>query len=346
MLTDVIPDRVVASCLFDSAGWMQQWANAPIEQCMERRYALCDDGSGSYDVLPVYLVRHSPFWFGYERQSRVDPLCQGSIAFAGSTYSMYSKRGPVSPKLIRDAYGQARDWCDTGQAEILVVPNITSAGVRDWIAEVGQPASQLLLDRTYYIEHADNFAAYLHRLDRKVRRDIERRLRRSAERGVRIRLLPPDQATSLVEAALPLTVGTTDEHGWPPLYDEATLQCLLRVPGAVLAAAEVDGRLIGAFFGFVHGDEVTFMCGGVDYSTLTEYSTYVALMYRSVEWACDRGLRRVEWGRDNYRFKERHSLVGVDLWALVYDFAADAGRHRKLAQMKAELVAYIAGEPE
>jgi CelD/BcsL family acetyltransferase involved in cellulose biosynthesis len=344
-IADVVPDRVVASCLFDSVGWMRQWATAPIEQCLQRRYALDGDGSGSYDVLPVYLVRHSPFWFGYERQSGVDPLCQGSIAFAGSTHSMYSKRGPVSPKLIRDAYGQARDWYDAGQADILVVPNITSAGVDDWIAEVGQPDAQLVLDRTYYIEHSDNFTAYLHRLDRKVRRDIERRLRRSAERGVRFRLLPADQAASFIKAALPLTIGTTDEHSWPPLYDEATLHCLLRVPGAVLAVAEVGDRLIGVFFGFVHGEEVTFLCGGVDYSTLPEYSTYVVLMYGCVQWACDTGLRRVEWGRDNYRFKERHGLVGVDLCALVYDFAEDAGRRGKLARMRTELIAYIVGDP-
>lgn len=345
MLADAIPDRVTASCLFDSAGWMRGWETVPIEQCSRRRYALEGDGSGSYDVLPVYLVRHSPFWFGYERETKVDPLCQGDIAFAGSTYSMYSKRGPVSAKLIRDAYDQARDWCETGQAEILVVPNLTSAGVRDWIAEAGEPAGQMVLDRTYYAEHAGDFTAYLHRLDRKVRMDTERRLRRSAERGVQVRMLSPGQAAAVVREALPLTVGTTDEHSWPPLYDEATLHCLLRMPGAVLAAAEADGRLIGVFFGFVHGDEVTFLCGGVDYSTLTKYSTYVALMYKCAEWAYDRGLRRVEWGRDNYRFKERHALVGVDLWALVYDFAADPGRLRKLAQMRTSLVAYIAGEP-
>lgn len=294
-------------------------------------------------MLPVYLARHSPFWFGYERQSGVEPLCQGGIAFAGSTYSVYSKRGPVSPELIRAACRQARDWFDSGQADILVVPNVTSAGLDSWIAEAGHPDGRLLLDRAYYADLAGDFAAYLRRLDTKVRRDTERRLRRSAERGIRIRLLPPEQAIPLVGAALPLIVGTTDHHDWPPLYDEATLRSLLRVPGATLAVAEANNRLIGAFLGFVHGDEVTFLCGGVDYSSLREYSTYVALMYRCTEWAFERGLRRVEWGRDNYRFKERHGLTGVDLWALIYDYSADAGRRRKFARMRAVLTAYITG---
>ncbi|GIJ28775.1 hypothetical protein Vqi01_39370 [Micromonospora qiuiae] len=346
MLVEAVPDRVLASCLFDSVGWLRQWAKTPIEQCRQRRYAVVEQGlPGSYEVLPVALVRHSPFWFGYERQTGVAPLSESDITFAGSTYSMYSKRGAVPARLIRDAYDQARIWSAAGWTDLLVVPNITSSGVDSWIAEVGEPAGQVLLDRTYHAELTGSYADYLLRLDNKVRRDTQRRLRRSAERGLRIRLLSPDAARFRVRAALPLTVGTTDEHSWPPLYDEETLHGLLSVPGATMAVAEVDDRLIGVFFGFVHGDEVTFLCGGVDYQSLRDFSTYVALMYGCVEWAYANGLKRVEWGRDNYRFKERHGLTGVDLWALVYDFTADPQRRRKLARMRSELIAYIDGRP-
>jgi CelD/BcsL family acetyltransferase involved in cellulose biosynthesis len=159
-------------------------------------------------------------------------------------------------------------------------------------------------------------------------------------------MLEGPEAHALVPMALPLTVGTTDEHDWPPLYDEDTLHGLLRVPGAMLVAAQVGDRLVGVFFGFRHGTEVTYLCGGVDYSSLTELSTYVALMYRCTEWAYEHGFSRIEWGRDNYRFKERHGLTGTNLWALVYAPDRRPGLRAALSDMHRSLVAYVGAADE
>lgn len=142
-------------------------------------------------------------------------------------------------------------------------------------------------------------------------------------------------------SAFPLTVDTSDKNEWPALFDEAALHGMLDIPGALLVTAQVDERLVGVFFGFERGDEVTFMCGGVDYPSLHQYSTYIALMYRATQWAYDSGKRRIEWGRDNYRFKERHGLDSTELWAMVYGPVARPELATLITGMHATLHAYI-----
>ncbi len=307
-----VPEWTVPSSLFDSAGWLRAWEQVTVEPHLRRAYLTTTQD----EVLPLYRTPNSPFWFGYEAQCEVVPLSDRPIVFAGSTYSMYTRRGPVPAELVRAAHDTGLSWLD-GEG-LLIAPNLTEEGVASWVAEVGEPVGRVLLDRTYHGELSGSFEDHLRGLPKKLRKDVERRIRRAGERGLTVRFLPGDQAVDLVAAALPLTVGTTDEHDWPPLYDEATLTALLGVPGSVLAVAEVDGDLVGAFFGFVQGTEAVFLCGGVDYLRLADLSSYVVLMYACVEWAYEQGLRHVEWGRDNYRFKERHGLTGTDLWALVY----------------------------
>jgi len=247
----------------------------------------------------------------------------------------------VPPALARGAHATAMEWIAGGAAEVLVVPNLTAEGAADWVAAAGPPVGTVLLERTYSCELAGDFGdhlAWLDGLNHKLRRDVERRMRRAAERGLRVRVAEGADAHALVPAAYPLTVSTSDKNDWPALFDEQALHGMLRVPGAMMLAGEVGDRLVGAFFAFRRGTEVTFMCGGVDYATLTELSTYVTMMYLAIQWACEQGMRRIEWGRDNYRFKERHGLAGTDLWALVYAprprpdlSAALAGMHRVLS---------------
>lgn len=337
-----VPDRVAPSCLYDSGDWLRSWEMIGIEHCARRAYVCSSpEGSEGAAVLPLYTLSRSPFWYGYLAQTGQLDQFGGCQVFAGSTYSMYSKRGPFQEVLAYGAYTTAMAWIQDGDAELLIAPNLTDDAVATWKAAVGPPTGQVLLDRTYSCELSGGFADYLARLPRKLERDVLRRLRRAHERGLRVRMLEGAEAHALVPMALPLTVGTTDEHDWPPLYDEDTLHGLLRVPGAILVAAQVSDRLVGVFFGFRHGAEVTYMCGGVDYSSLSELSTYVALMYRCTEWAYEHGFSRIEWGRDNYRFKERHGLSGTNLWALVYAPDQRPKLRTTLTNMHESLVAYI-----
>jgi hypothetical protein len=342
-----LPDRIASTSVFDAAPWLGLWhAGCSIETVSTRTYvcapAPAQEPADGHEVLPIYLTGHSPFWFGYERYAGVAPLHDSEIAFAGSTYSMYTKRGPVRAELIRGAWVEGQRMIREGAAGLLVVPNLTAEGVESWVATVGEPSGRVLLDRTYHADSDATYDDYLARLDSKIRRDVARRLRRASERGLTVDVLPGPEAEGLVDVALALTVGTTDEHSWPALYDAPTLHAFLRVEGAVVVAARVADRLIGVFFGFLRDDEVAFLCGGVDYGSLRAYSTYVALMYRGIEWAHEQGIARVEWGRDNYAFKARHGLTGIDLWALVYEDERSAPRLREpLERMHARLTAYI-----
>ncbi|PRY45236.1 GNAT family N-acetyltransferase [Umezawaea tangerina] len=316
--SDRLPDRVVASSLYDSAGWLRTWEANPVEQRTRHTYVSAEVAGGS-SVVPLYEVTMSPFWHGYEVQCDLVGRFGRPVVFAGSTYSMYSKRGHVPAELARGAHATAMEWISSGDAELLVVPNLTGEGVEDWLAAVGPPVGRVLLERTYSCDVTGTFTDHLvTKLPNKIKRDVERRLRRSQERGLRVRMVEGPDAHELVRHAYPLTVDTSDKNDWPALFTEDALDSMLRVPGAMMLAAEVDDRLVGAFFAFRHGDEVTYMCGGVEYAGLKELSTYVALMYGGTKWAYDNGMNRIEWGRDNYRFKEKHGLTGTDLWALVY----------------------------
>lgn len=337
VVLDEVPQRVDASCLYDSADWLRGWERIGIERRNRHAY-VCDDNSG---VLPLYETTSSPFWHGYELQCGLVGRFGSPIVFAGSAYSMYGKRGAVSSSLVRGAYATAMQWIASGDSQLLVVPNLTSDGVDSWLDAVGPPVGTVHLERTYGIDVRGSFGDHLGRLPNKIRRDVERRLRRGEERGLRVRMVRGGAAHALVSAAFPLTVDTSDKNEWPALFDEAALHGMLDIPGALLVAAQVGERLVGVFFGFERGDEVTFMCGGVDYQSLHAYSTYIALMYRATQWACDHGKRRIEWGRDNYRFKERHGLDSTELWAMVYGPTARPELATAINSMHATLHAYI-----
>jgi CelD/BcsL family acetyltransferase involved in cellulose biosynthesis len=337
-VSDRLPDQVAASCLYDSAPWLLGWERVGVEKRTRHAYVSSGD-----EVLPLYETTMSPFWHGYELQCGLVGRFGNPIVFAGSPYSMYGKRGPVAAPLVHGAHTTAMEWIARGDADVLVVPNLTAEGVDSWLDVAGPPVGTVHLERTYGIDVTGSFDDHLHRIPNKIRRDVERRLRRAEERGLSVRMVTGADAHALVPAAFPLTVDTSDKNEWPALFDEAALHDMLDIPGAMLVAARVDDRLVGVFFAFRRGDEVTYMCGGVDYQSLGEYSTYIALMYRSTQWAYENGMRRIEWGRDNYRFKERHGLAGTELWAMVY-----APRYRPelamaLRGMHATLHAYIEG---
>lgn len=338
---DRLPARVAASCLYDSAAWLRGWERIGVERRTRLGYVSAEPGPDGAPVLPLYEVTMSPFWHGYEAQVGLVGRFGSPVVFAGSPYSMYSKRGSVPAALAAGAHATAMEWIGTGAARVLVAPNLTAAGVADWVAAVGPPVGTVLLERTYSCEVSGGFADHLGRLAPKLRRDVERRLRRAGERGLRVRVVEGERAHALVPAAYPLTVDTSDKNDWPALFDLAALHGMLEVPGALLLAAEVGERLVGAFFGFRRGTEITFMCGGVDYHSLKDFSTYVALMYHGIQWAYENGMRQMEWGRDNYRFKERHGLTGTDLYALVYAAEPDAELAGALAGMHRILSDYI-----
>src|SRR5205814_1781308 len=149
-LSDRLPERVAASCLYDSAGWLRAWEAIGIERRTRHAYVSAGPaGAHGSPVLPLYEVTMSPFWHGYEAQVGLVGRFGRPVVFAGSPYSMYSTRGPVPAALARGAHTTAMEWIETGAAEVLVAPNLTDEGVADWVAAVGPPVGRVLLERTY-----------------------------------------------------------------------------------------------------------------------------------------------------------------------------------------------------
>jgi hypothetical protein len=341
-LVDRLPAGFVSTSMFDAPPWLRLWERQPPERVLDIGY-VCAGPHGAREVLPLYLITESAFWRGYELQSDVPPL-RGELPMlcAGSTYSMYTKRGAFSPALARGAWAMHERSAREGRHRVLVVPNLTPEGVEVWLEAVGPPSGKVLLDRTYHSWLAGSYDDYLALLPSRLRRDVVRRLRQGESRGLQVTLAFGDDGLDDVDSALRLVVGTTDEHDWPPLYDSESLRAMVQTEGSLVVTARAEGRLLGAFFGFVHDDEVVMLCGGVHYPSLPTYSTYVALMYRSIEWAHRHGYRRFEWGRDNYDFKERHRLVGTDLWGLVYEPPGEPPRlTESLARMHDVMERYI-----
>lgn len=307
VVVDDVPGRVAASCLYDSADWLRRWERIGVERRVQHAYVCAGD-----DVLPLYETAFSPFWHRYESQCGLVGRFGSPIVFAG-----YGTFGSVAEPLVRGAYATAMAWIERGDAEVLVVPNLTSAGVDSWREFAGPPVGTVHLARSYSTDVLGSFGERLHWLGSETRR--------AEAGGLRVRVLAGAAAHALVPAALPLIED----------FDEAALHGMLDIPGAMLVAAEADGSLVGVLFGVWRDDEVTFTCGGVD----REHDVRTALRYRATRWAYENGVRRIEWGRD--RFNERHGVRGTELWAMVYAPRARTELATVLNGMHATLHAYI-----
>lgn len=194
-ISPTVPEQVAPSCLYDSEPWLRGWERVTVERRARTAYvhtdpdapgARADDGVA---VLPLYALHESPFWDGYERQVDLVGRFGDPVVFAGSPYSMYTRRGHVPAALIEGAHTTAMEWIAEGVGELLVVPNLTEEGVEDWLRVAGEPVGRLLLERTYATDLADDLDTQLHRTTNKIRRDVARRLRRADERGLTVRVV-------------------------------------------------------------------------------------------------------------------------------------------------------------
>jgi hypothetical protein len=229
VVVDEVPERGAAGCVYDSAAWLRGWERAGIERRTRQAYVCAGD-----DVLPLYETTSSPLWHEYERRCGLVGRFGSPIVFAGSPYFVAGKR--VAEPLVRGAHATAMSWIERGDADVLVVPNLTSAGVDSWREFAGPPVGTVHLARMYRVR--GSAGGRLHWLDGK---------------GSGLRVLEGAEVA---------------RRGMPD------------IPGVLLVVADTGD----VYFGFRRGDEVVFLCGGVDH----------------------------------HRFMARHGLPGTELWAMVY----------------------------
>jgi hypothetical protein len=151
----VVADEVPTEAGCD---WLRGWERAGIERRTRHGYVCAGD-----DVLPLYETTNSPLWQGYERRCGLVGRFGSPVVFAGSPY--FAQDGRVAEPLVRGAHATAMSWIEQGAADVLVVPNLTSAGVDSWREFAGPPAGTVHLARTYSVRGN----ASLHWLDGKGR---------------------------------------------------------------------------------------------------------------------------------------------------------------------------------
>lgn len=141
-----------------TCAWLRGWERAGIERRSRHAYVCAED-----DVLPLYETTDSPLWQGYEQRCGLVGRFGSPIVFAGSPYFVHGES--VAEPLVRGAHATAMSWIEQGAADVLVVPNLTSAGVDSWREFAGPPVGTVHLARTYTVRGSTG----LHWLDGQER---------------------------------------------------------------------------------------------------------------------------------------------------------------------------------
>jgi hypothetical protein len=318
------------SDVFACGNWLTAWERTTVEEVFARRYLELRQEIGSSTFVPLYLVGSSPFWQGYERDARVDPIWTGPVVFLPSLYtisgSLNSVGAQLAPLAVDLAIKQTIEW----RAEALLVTNL-EANVSMACADHRKPNARVRLDATCRLEMPDSIDDYFASLKKGVRSDLRRRVRRAKERGVTFRELNGAAAMPFLPRFLELATASAVQHDMPVFYDLQSLQVLTYGPGARLFVAERDSHLLAGIYAFERNGCLVLWAGGIDYSALREFSPYVFLIHEIVLLANARGWKWVDFGRSNFDFKSKFGFIPVDLWSHAYLFGPSdqASRLRK-----------------
>jgi hypothetical protein len=293
--------------VFDTDEWLDAWSKSTIEQ----QQVLHQGAPGRY------LLESSPFWLGYEVEAELPPTWDRPLLTIGSVYSVYGPTfltaDPTAvADLVDDARAQAADL-DTAGAMVF---NLPDADARKWAA-VREPDAVIRLDMSYYRVPGVGKDPVMGDTKQHPRSEWRRRWRRATEKGVRlVEEFAPTAAD--IDRVVELTNGSAVKHGWPALYDHATIAAVLTVPGARLIQAEWEGVVIGAFVAIEHDGKLYLWAGGTDHTVYHLVSPYPFMLYELLAQGVERGWQRLEFGRGNDDFKVRHGFDGVGLWSLWY----------------------------
>jgi hypothetical protein len=298
-----------------TVAWIRAWEKVRTERVLDHRH-LALQGGPVAELVPFFLVDHSPQWLSFEDDSGVHGVWSGPVAYSTSLYAEYGGAGGSCPQYVAHAVDhgleQARRW----GAEALVIGNLTRDEIRSWSA-VRPGGIEVLLDRAYAAPLGGSVDAFLAGMRGKVRRELVRQWRRAGEAGVRLRVLAGPQMLPRLDEFTDLAGAASSKHG-VNIYGVEMFRNLVRVPGAVLLVAEHEDRMVGAFYCFLYQGRFAMSSGGLDYGRLRELNTYGFLVYESLRYAASHGADVVDPGRGNFAYKERHGFHGIDLWSLVF----------------------------
>ena len=259
-MTDTVQSRWVDSAAtvpadsFDgryfctTVAWTQAWEGVRTEQVRDFRH-LALEGGPVPELVPYYLVDHSPIWRDYENTAGVPPVFDGPVVFSSTVYGVHGGAGGSTAagreQAVDLGLAQAEQW----GAHALVLANLTGDEVDAWTA-VRPAGYPVLLDRAYEAPLGGSEESFLARMTSKPRRELGRQWRRSTENGVRIRTVTGDEITPYLDDFTRLAIGSSEKHT-DNIYGPEMFRNLTAVPGAVLLIAEHEGRMAGAFYCFL-----------------------------------------------------------------------------------------------
>ncbi|MET0419632.1 MAG: GNAT family N-acetyltransferase, partial [Actinoplanes sp.] len=298
-----------------TVAWAQAWEGVRHEQVLDARH-LALEGGPVPELVPFYLVGHSPIWRDYEQTAGVPPVWSGPVVYSSTVYGVHGGAGGSSAgyraRTVDAGLEQARQW----GAEAVVFANLSGDEVDAWLAArpEGLP---VLLDRAYEAPLGGSEAAFLGRMTSKPRRELGRQWRRATEMGVQLKVHTGAEITPYLDDFTRLAIGSSEKHT-DNIYGAEMFRSLTSVPGAVLLVAEHEGRMVGAFFCFLYRGRFSLVIAGLDNDRMGELNTYAFLMYESLRYSVANDAEVMNVGRCNYAYKERHAFDGADVWALVY----------------------------
>lgn len=326
-MTDTVVSRWVDSAVSVPAGpfdgryfcttvaWTQAWEGVRAERVRAFRH-LALEGGPVPELVPYYLVDHSPIWRGYEETAGVPPVWSGPVVFSSTVYGVHGGAGGSSAAYRERAVDLGLEQAERWGAEALVFANLDGDELDAWTA-VRPAGHAVLLDRAYEAPVGGSESAFLARMTSKPRRELGRQWRRASEAGVRLRVLTGEQMRPELDEFTRLAIGSSEKHT-DNIYGPEMFRNLTSVPGAVLLVAEHRGRMIGAFYCFLYRGRLSLVIAGLDNEKMGELNTYAFLMYESLRYAVANHAEVIDAGRCNYAYKERHGFEGADVWALVY----------------------------
>ncbi|WP_370967174.1 GNAT family N-acetyltransferase [Amycolatopsis sp. cg9] len=339
---DAVPAELFDGPYFSmTVGWARAWEKVRTEQVRAFRHLTLEGGPAA-ELVPYYLVDHSPTWRGYEDEAEIPPVWTGPVVYSSTLYGEHGGAGGSSPEYIARAIDLGLEQTRAWGAEALVFGNLTPDAVDAWGA-VRPFDAAVLLDKKYESPLGDEGAGFLGGMRGKVRRELLRQWRRGVESGLRLRALTGDEMLPHLEDFTELAVDTSVAHG-DELYGPDIFHSLTSVPGAVLLVAEHEGRMAGAFYCFLYRGRLALTMAGLDYDKLGELNTYAFLMYESVRYALANGAAVLDPGRCNFEYKQRHGFRGTELRAVVYLPEPRPDLVAALERMDGLMHEYIAGK--
>ncbi|AQZ62381.1 unnamed protein product [[Actinomadura] parvosata subsp. kistnae] len=310
--------------VYDTGEWLAAWSASTVERRRPTGLPL------------LQCLEYSPFWHGYEVDTGLGRIWDRPLLTVGSLYAGYgpaylAERPEEVAGLLDHAAGLMPGTCG------LLVLNLPLEAALDW-ATVRPPDGMLRLDHAYHRVVGAGHDPIVGDVAKDKRHDWRRRWRRSAEKGLRL-VEESDPAPERIDEVVALANGSALRHGWPRLYDRATAQAVLGMPGGRLLRADWDGRTVAGYLALEHDHRLYLWAGGMDHTVVQQVSPYLFLLYELLRMGPERGWERLEFGKGNDAFKRRYGFTGVELWSLWY--AADPGdvpRYRpKLAALHQKL---------